>query len=764
MLTLLICTTVISMHSLIQVDNWQFGKVEFREAGKYCVWCWVERGAEGVVQVEEVNFSVVLPKVDKKSKDESEYAWVKVGDYEVKRPGSIEVRGFSKIARIVFASSPDYNPEKAIKYGQVLKGPGYVGDERLGVIRDTNTIFSMPYFDQLADWERFANRLRRTIAVACGLFPEPDKCELNPRVFDKYVGDGFTVEKVYFESLPGFYVTGNLYKPSTPGKHPGVLCPHGHWSKGRLEHSEKGSVPARCITLAKMGFVVFSYDMVGYNDSQQLPHNWGSNKLKLWGIHPCAVQLWNSIRALDFLQSLPEVDPEKIGCTGASGGGTQTFLLCAVDPRVKVSAPVNMISCSMQGGCICENAPLIRIFASNMEIGALMAPRPMILISATGDWTWATPRIEFPAIRSIYELYMKAENVETVQFDADHNYNRDSREAMYRFFGKHFFPEQDWGKFKEEEIKLPPESALRVFTEEQLENIKKDGYEVVLGRFLEARRSAREKYLGVGKEDVRLFRGRDEHTLAIAMGIGLDSFGKGISGKCLAMDREPDYVIERWILSQREVGNKVPLLLYRGYKGVSQKAVLLVHSGGKNCFIDEITSELKEGVKQLLRRDYAIAMIDLFLTGEHCPPWFEVKRKQTNFFDTFHRTRLAEQVQDILTAVVWLSLRRDLQSPVAVAGFGKAGVLAIFAGALYEKIEPIVADLANLDLSDDTVWEESYYIPSIRNVGDISNAMMWILPERKCIIGNVNPKVTFPLKVEVVEGDFGIESLPNLLD
>jgi len=760
---LLIFGMVITFQGLVQVDNWQFGEVEFKESAKFYVWCWVKRGVEEVLEVGEAKFKVVSPKPDKKEKNQTEYVWVRVGEYDVNKSGMVKVQGSPQVARVLFVKSSEYSPEKAMKYSQVFSEPSGVKDRRIEELRDTNTIFSMPIFSELSEWEKFADRLRITIKVACGLFPEREKCDLNPHIFDKYEGNGFTVEKVYFESEPGYYVTGNLYKPTTSGKHPGVLCPHGHWSKGRLEHSERGSVPARCITLARMGFVVFSYDMVGYNDSQQLPHNWGSNKLKLWGAHPCSVQLWNSIRAVDFLQSLPEVDPERIACTGASGGGTQTFLLCAVDPRVKVSAPVNMISCSMQGGCICENAPLIRMFASNMEIGALMAPRPMILISATGDWTWATPRIEYPAIKSIYKLYSKAENLETIQFQAEHNYNKDSREAMYRFLGKQFFPERDWSNFSEGNIEVPPESALIVFTDEQRENLKRDGYDTVLNRLVDRRRSARDRHLASAKSGVDVFRNKDNLSLAIALSVDVNMCGKDIGGKCLAMDRESDFVIERWIISRKCVGDEVPLLLYRGYDPMRQKVVLLVSEKGKVEFIDEATGELRSEVKQLIQEGYAVAMIDLFLTGEYQSPWAEVKRKQTNYFDTFHRTRSAEQVQDIITAILWLDARRDLQPPVAIVGLGKAGVLSLFAGAICRTADPIVADLANLDLTDDTVWEENYYIPSIRSIGDISNAIMWILPERKCILGNVNPKIILPIKVESVLDKFGLESVPCIL-
>jgi cephalosporin-C deacetylase-like acetyl esterase len=129
-----------------------------------------------------------------------------------------------------------------------------------------------------------------------------------------------------------------------------VLCPHGHWTYGRLENTELNSGPARAANFARQGYVAFAYDMVGYNDSAAVSHRYGGERESLWGLSLLGLQLWNSIRSVDFLLSLPEVDPERLGCTGESGGGTQTFLLAAVDERIKVAAPVNMISAHMQGG------------------------------------------------------------------------------------------------------------------------------------------------------------------------------------------------------------------------------------------------------------------------------------------------------------------------------------------------------------------------------------------------------------------------------
>src|SRR5262245_34425615 len=264
----------------------------------------------------------------------------------------------------------------------------------------------------------------------------PPRTPLNPAVFDEVRHPDYIVAKVHFESLPGFFVTGNLYRPVGGGPFPAVLSAHGHWTNGRLEHTAATSGPGRAIGLARQGFVVFTHDMIGYNDSRQLTHAFGGRRENLWGLSLGGLQLWNGIRALDFLETLPYVRRDGFGVTGESGGGTQTFLLGAVDDRVAVAAPVNMISLHMQGGCICENLPGLRLDLTNVEIAAAIAPRPLLMISATGDWTNETLEVEYPSMRRIYALLDAESHVRAVRMTAEHNYNKDSREAMYAWMAR----------------------------------------------------------------------------------------------------------------------------------------------------------------------------------------------------------------------------------------------------------------------------------------------------------------------------------------
>ena len=291
-------------------------------------------------------------------------------------------------------------------------------------------------YSNLAEWEKRADNVRRCILRGAELLPLPEKRALNPIVNNKRNYKGYTVENVAFESLPGVFVTGNLYRPRR-GKGPfaGILCPHGHWSKIEDYGRFRPDMQKRCATLARMGAVVFAYDMVGYGDSKNagFEHN-RPKALKL--------QLWNSIRAVDYLTSREDVDPKRLAVTGASGGGTQSFLLTAVDDRIAVSVPTVMVSAHFFGGCNCESGMPIHKSDShetnNTDIAALAAPRPQLLISDGKDWTKNTPKVEFPYIQNVYSLYDAQGKIEYAHFPEEgHDYGLSKRLAAYKFLAKH---------------------------------------------------------------------------------------------------------------------------------------------------------------------------------------------------------------------------------------------------------------------------------------------------------------------------------------
>ncbi|MET7000965.1 alpha/beta hydrolase family protein [Chitinophaga defluvii] len=323
--------------------------------------------------------------------------------------------------------------------------------------------FAKSYHDK-ASWETRKEKIRQNILLGAGLTPMPEKTPLNPIVRDKKVMDGYTVENVAFESRPGFWVTGNLYRPlKVKGKVPGILCPHGHWEDGRF----RDDMQLRCAAMAKMGAVVFAYDMVGFGESTQSDHK---NPLLV------KMQTWNSIRAVDFITSLKGVDEKRIAVTGASGGGTQSFLLAAVDNRIAVSAPVVMVAAHFFGGCVCESGMPIHkapgLQTNNVEIAACAAPRPMIIVSDGDDWTRNTPDVEYPYIKHIYSFYKADDRVENVHLaNEEHDYGISKRLAVYHFFAKHLGlhlkkVEDKNGKIDESFIQIIPKEKLSVFNNE----------------------------------------------------------------------------------------------------------------------------------------------------------------------------------------------------------------------------------------------------------------------------------------------------------
>jgi dienelactone hydrolase len=590
-----------------------------------------------------------------------------------------------------------------------------------------NTHYTMPVFATREEWVERAAFLRKQILASAGLLPMPEKRPLNAQVFGKLERDGYTVEKVLLETLPGFYLGGNLYRPrGRQGPFPGVVSPHGHWQYGRLENTALVSVPGRAISFARQGYVVFTYDMVGQNDTNQVPHDWLDSRQELWSIgSSMGMHLWNSIRATDFLTSLPDVDPTRIGATGASGGGTQTFFLMAVDDRIKVAAPVNMISATSQGGG-CQAAANLRAGwtdFSNMVVGALMAPRPLILISNGGDWTVETPKEVFPAIKSIYRLMGAEQNVTNVHFPAFiHNYNKESREAVYQFFNQHLL--NNPAPVSEAAFRVDfPQELLALHGRVRPPNAI-TGLDQLVANHIRDARTTTER-----------LQPRDGKTFAAAR----DAFAERLTFSLLALRPKPAEVLsektetlpmgERLLIGRAGRGDRVPAVwLAPARRNPDVAPTLVVHPKGIAAVVNSAL------VRTLLNRGGVVMSLDAFQTGSAVAPRDTTARA----FTSYNQTNDANRVQDIVTALEYLRSRSKAQT-VNVVGLEDAGVWSYFARTMAGPGVDLVADLAQFATDTDEEYMSRFFIPGLRKAGDFKAAAV-VNAQGRALIYNAGPQ------------------------
>ena len=562
----------------------------------------------------------------------------------------------------------------------------------------------------------------------------PEKPPLDARIWNRIERDGYTVEKVWFQSLPGLYVGGSLFRPidPQPKSHPGILSPHGHAQLGRLSESDMASYQARGLTFARIGCTAFMWDMIDYNDSarhlsgsyedesyagvHRAPWAHEANERLLWNLNALGFQLWNSIRALDFLCQLPEVDPERLACTGESGGGTQTYNLYAVDDRLDAAAPVCMVSAYMQGGCVCENAPLLRIDTNNVEIGATIAPKPLLLVSSTQDWTQHTPEVEYPAIKSIYELYDAGHRVSQVQVDAPHGYNKAMRQAVYRWLAGWFDLPIDQS-YTEPPYETEPRENLLAFIDGLPDGAIANHHDLIQ-QCITAARTQLETY----RPDTLDKLGENRRVLGHALRIAV-----GYDSSSAAWQRRADTQFaglpctDGLLVGSRR-GVRVPLRVFSPDIPAGS-AILLIHPQGVNALYSPIVRDLVAGGRTVYAIDPFGAGRNI---GEQNP---QEPRGSTSFFTTFNRTDDAERVYDAVLAL--RTILSTASQRVDVVGFGRAGLWTLIAGAVLEPRATrcrFVLDMAGFDTSDDGAYLCQLPIPGILRAGGLPNAAALAAP------------------------------------
>ncbi len=583
-------------------------------------------------------------------------------------------------------------------------------DRRLEKPKDLNGYFPFTAPKSKEAWAERKEELRRQVLVSQGLWPLPEKTPLEPVIHGKIERDGYTIEKVFFKSMPGHYVTGNLYRPTAASsqKRPAILSPHGHWANGRFfeasekevdnqikakaEQTREGAkypLQARCAQLARLGCVVFHYDMVGNADSQQIGHRAGftdvESELRLQNF--MGLQTWNSVRAFDFLAALPDVDPARIGVTGASGGGTQTFMLCAIDDRPAAAFPAVMVSTAMQGGCICENASYLRVGTGNIELAALFAPKPLGMAAAL-DWTKDIETKGLPELKALYALLGKEDNVfGKAHLEFGHNYNQVSRELMYNFFNKHL----NLGRtdlIREQSFQPVPVKELSVY--DAAHPVPKDALNAEGLRRLMTEAQTKQLDSFAPAKDRKKFQ---EVVGGALQAMIVDKMPNVIDVEVVSKSEGEEQGGYKWrdfVLSRVSQGETVRC---QGIMGAefNGRAVVWVHPAG-------IASLRKNGefipeVKKLLDGKHAVLAVETLRTGtdgkEKAPP---VNKSFAGYTFGYNRPLVAERVRDILTAVVFAKHYPQVQE-VNLLGLQAAGPWVALA-------RPLCGDAVNRTAAD----------------------------------------------------------------
>jgi len=654
-------------------------------------------------------------------------------------------------------------------------------DARLQPPKDLNGYFPLTVPKSKEEWTKRADAVKRQIAVAEGIWPTPERTPLNVVIHGRIDKGDYTVEKVYFESVPGFFVTGNLYRPKIKtGKVPGVLFPHGHWNDGRFidigrpavrkeivigsERFENGgrsllqALPVQC---ARMGCVCFHYDMIGYADSQQLSFELGHrfakqrpemNNAESWGLFSpqaeanlqsiMGLQTWNSVRALDFLLDLPEIDATRIAVTGASGGGTQTMLLAGIDPRVTVSFPAVMVSTAMQGGCTCENASCLRVDTGNIEFAGLFAPKPQGM-TAANDWTKEMATKGFPELKQLYALLGAPRNVELVNnIHFNHNYNYVNRAAFFAFINKHFklgleepVVEEDYDRLTRDEMTVwdvahpKPESGpeyerklcryLAYAAQKQLDAIQPMDA-ASLGKWREVVGGAFESIVGGS------LPAKSDLELAEAEKVDSGSFTRYVG-----------------LVKNKKEGTELPMVLLRP-SNWNGRAVIWLADQGKSALFAGDGSPTSD-VKRLLDAGFAVFGIDLLYQGEFLPQGEPAEKNRivknprefAGYTYGYNYALLAQRAHDVLTVVSFIKNHPAVQ-PTSIEIIAVDGTAPIAAAALARaegNVSRAALDTRGFRFGKLTDYLDASFLPGGGKYGDLPALLSLAAPTKLWLAG-----------------------------
>jgi cephalosporin-C deacetylase-like acetyl esterase len=590
-----------------------------------------------------------------------------------------------------------------------------------------------------AEWEKRRRDLREKLQQAFGTVPEK-ACPLEPKVLGVLKRDGYRVEKLIFQTMPGVWMTASAYVPDKPGKHPALLAVHGHWRGARLDPV----VQKRCIGPAKLGYFVLAVDAFGAGE-RGLTKNLGeyhgemvAATLLPAGMTLAGLQVYENMRAIDYLLTRPEVDGTKIAITGASGGGNQTMYAGAWDDRfgavVLVCSVGNYQAYLGTACCMCEVVPGALRFTEEGGILGLTAPRGLMVINVTKDGVQfsipeAKKSLAFAA--GVYKVYDKPDSVRHTTFDWHHDYSQAMREALYGWLAKHLKGEGDGSPIPDPPMNTEDPQTLRCFPGDtrpaQWMTIPK--FAAAQGKRLLAARKM--------PKDAETWRAESAKVRQTFIEKVLGGFPA--EGDLQVMTGGPDGQPLRVTL-RPEPGITLTASISRGAMGQqSPLAIVLDLEGAEKAAQSRLAKALQQD-------GWSVLTVDLRATGALAWPSDKIggapDHNTAQWGLWIGRPLLAQWTLDVRRVLDALhKVDGKLPDRIAVVGQGSAGIVALAAAAVDARITHVVA----MDSLASYVTDEPYknqrlglMAPGIlRQVGDVAHLAALCLPQRVVIAGGV---------------------------
>jgi hypothetical protein len=597
--------------------------------------------------------------------------------------------------------------------------------------------------ETLEEWARHKELLRRKLLDSWGGFPR-EPCELAPRKLGEIPRDGYRVEKIVFQTRPGVLMTANAYVPDGAGKRPAVLCVHGHWRGAKQD-----PVPqARCIGLAKLGFFVLAVDAFGAGErgiGKALGEYHGEmTGALLWpsGLSLSGIQVYENMRAVDYLQTRPEVDGTKVGITGASGGGNQTMYAGAFDERFSCVVPVCSVGtyCSYLGAacCVCEVVPDAVTYTEEWGLLAMVAPRALMVINATKDafqFSVGEAQQSIARAQHVFRLFGQAWKAAHTIFESGHDYGKEMREAMYGWMTLHLKGEGKGSPIAEPPLAVEDPETLRCYPGES----RPDDF-LTLPRFAAAEtdkiivaiNSNRPDHLEHWKNTAMQMRHALEHQV-------LGGFSAAPAAKGTAASPVIDLANDSVRVIEPEPGIEVQIRVDSGRTPEKPLAIVVDLDGSEHARATDLA-------KALASAGWTRVFLDLRATGRYAVAGDRIGRAPDHNSAEWSlwtgRPLLGQWIMDVRAAVEAISQGNpEALERTTFIGVGPASLVALGA-AIYE---PRIARLVMVDSLASFKSDVPYVNQRmgtvaprmVRAAGDVPQLAALVAPRRLVVSGGL---------------------------